>query len=259
MVATIRGIKVAVLKVALKLSELSTHSLPIEANQRDEKSSSSFLSAATVSPADECTVCSEEKPATATHNVGAATAVAQTTEEEEEEEEEEDEDDEDVVVDAATAAPAAEAALQRKLRIASIFQHYYPEGGWGFVVLACGALAQILAHGTQLSFGVVGAAAAQRFRQQEPAEKDAEIGRRAASSGAKNNVFMKIVKFGKSFKRTNYPPTSRLSAPEAPPLPSSEMFVLSLLPSNDIFLLQNLFVHFSLLLMSIYDTAQADL
>ncbi len=57
-------------------------------------------------------------------------------------------------------------AQQRKLRIASIFQHYYPEGGWGFVVLTCGALAQALAHGTQLASGVLGAAAQRRWRDE---------------------------------------------------------------------------------------------
>ncbi len=36
----------------------------------------------------------------------------------------------------------------RKLRIAGIFQHYYPEGGWGYLVLFCAVLVQILAPGT---------------------------------------------------------------------------------------------------------------
>ena len=43
----------------------------------------------------------------------------------------------------------------RKLRIAGIFQHYYPEGGWGFVVLICAVLVQVLAPGLQLSLGMV--------------------------------------------------------------------------------------------------------
>lgn len=42
-------------------------------------------------------------------------------------------------------------ALVRRRRIAGIFQHYYPEGGWGHVVLACATLVQICAHGTQLA------------------------------------------------------------------------------------------------------------
>ena len=29
---------------------------------------------------------------------------------------------------------------------------YYPEGGWGWCVLACASLARALAHGAQLSF-----------------------------------------------------------------------------------------------------------
>ena len=46
-------------------------------------------------------------------------------------------------------------AVQRKRRIASIFQHYYPEGNWGYVVLVVGFLVQLLSHGLQLSFGVL--------------------------------------------------------------------------------------------------------
>ena len=45
--------------------------------------------------------------------------------------------------------------LMRKRKIASIFQHYYPEGDWGYVILAVGLIVQILAHGLQLGFGVV--------------------------------------------------------------------------------------------------------
>ncbi|CAB4060684.1 unnamed protein product [Lepeophtheirus salmonis] len=36
---------------------------------------------------------------------------------------------------------------------ATIRQHYYPEGGWGYVVLIVGTLVQMLSHGLQLSFG----------------------------------------------------------------------------------------------------------
>ena len=49
---------------------------------------------------------------------------------------------------------------QRKRRIASIFQHYYPEGGWGLVVLGCGAVAQALAQGAVMAPGGVPSTAA---------------------------------------------------------------------------------------------------
>ncbi len=57
---------------------------------------------------------------------------------------------------------------QRKLRIASIFQHYYPEGGWGLAVLGCGAAATALAHGAQLAAsGALTAAAWRRWGRED--------------------------------------------------------------------------------------------
>ena len=38
---------------------------------------------------------------------------------------------------------------------ATIRQHYYPEGGWGYVVVVVGFLAQLMTHGLQMSFGVL--------------------------------------------------------------------------------------------------------
>ena len=43
----------------------------------------------------------------------------------------------------------------RRRRIASIFQHYYPEGGWGIIVLVCGFFVELLSHGLQKGFGVL--------------------------------------------------------------------------------------------------------
>jgi hypothetical protein len=43
----------------------------------------------------------------------------------------------------------------RKLRIAGIFQHYYPEGGWGYVIIISALLVQIIGPGVQLSMGMV--------------------------------------------------------------------------------------------------------
>lgn len=33
-------------------------------------------------------------------------------------------------------------------------RHYYPEGGWGWVIIFCGTCIQILNHGLQLSFSI---------------------------------------------------------------------------------------------------------
>ena len=64
----------------------------------------------------------------------------------------------------ASGAAAAAASAIRKRRIASIFQHYYPEGGWGYVILACASICQLLSHGLQLSFGVLAFFAQRRFQ-----------------------------------------------------------------------------------------------
>ena len=37
----------------------------------------------------------------------------------------------------------------KRRRIASIFQHYYPEGGWGIIVLVCGFFAELISYGLQ--------------------------------------------------------------------------------------------------------------
>ena len=41
------------------------------------------------------------------------------------------------------------------MKQATIRQHYYPEGGWGFVVVIVAVIVQIITHGLQLSFGVL--------------------------------------------------------------------------------------------------------
>ena len=38
---------------------------------------------------------------------------------------------------------------------ATIRQHYYPEGGWGFVVVIVAVIVQVISHGLQLSFGIL--------------------------------------------------------------------------------------------------------
>jgi hypothetical protein len=47
------------------------------------------------------------------------------------------------------------ARAVRKKRIAGIFQHYYPEGGWGYVILIVGFLVQVLAIGLQQSMAIL--------------------------------------------------------------------------------------------------------
>ncbi|TRY77215.1 hypothetical protein TCAL_17038 [Tigriopus californicus] len=60
----------------------------------------------------------------------------------------------------------------RKRRIASIFQHYYPEGHWGFVILVCAFIVQMLTHGTQLCFvGILSLIIRRRWRLEDEDNK----------------------------------------------------------------------------------------
>ena len=52
----------------------------------------------------------------------------------------------------------------RRQRIASIFQHYYPEGGWGIIVLFCGLIVELVSNGLQQSFGILIVFISIRFR-----------------------------------------------------------------------------------------------
>ena len=52
----------------------------------------------------------------------------------------------------------------RSKRIASIFQHYYPEGGWGVVLMVSVILVQVLVHGLVLAYGVMVPKIMHRFR-----------------------------------------------------------------------------------------------
>lgn len=45
-----------------------------------------------------------------------------------------------------------EDKILRRREMAHLFQWYYPEGGWGWVVLVCACLSQALAVGFQMSF-----------------------------------------------------------------------------------------------------------
>ena len=55
---------------------------------------------------------------------------------------------------------------EKEVKQATIRQHYYPEGGWGYIVLLCASLVNILAHGLQLSFGVLLLAILRRWGSQ---------------------------------------------------------------------------------------------
>ena len=55
---------------------------------------------------------------------------------------------------------------EKEVKQATIRQHYYPEGGWGYVVLFCASLVNILAHGLQMSFSVILVAILARWRSQ---------------------------------------------------------------------------------------------
>lgn len=40
-------------------------------------------------------------------------------------------------------------------KVATLSRHYYPEGGWGWVILGCSVMVHVLNHGLQLSFGML--------------------------------------------------------------------------------------------------------
>ena len=55
---------------------------------------------------------------------------------------------------------------EKEVKQATIRQHYYPEGGWGYIVLLSAFLVNILAHGLQLSFGILLVAIQRRWASQ---------------------------------------------------------------------------------------------
>ena len=44
---------------------------------------------------------------------------------------------------------------KEELKQATIRQHYYPEGGWGYIVVVVAFLVQVIAHGFQMSIGIL--------------------------------------------------------------------------------------------------------
>lgn len=80
-------------------------------------------------------------------------------------------DDDEV---AATARGLAETEKKNMVTTSPTFQqlimtrrllcrHYYPEGGWGIVIIIVGVLVQILSHGLHLCFGVLLLPTSRRF------------------------------------------------------------------------------------------------
>ena len=49
-------------------------------------------------------------------------------------------------------------------QLITLKQHYYPEGGWGWVVLASSVFVQILAHGLHTGSGVLPQPVIAKFR-----------------------------------------------------------------------------------------------
>ncbi|KAH9381308.1 hypothetical protein HPB48_003289 [Haemaphysalis longicornis] len=58
------------------------------------------------------------------------------------------------------------------LKAATIRQHYYPEGGWGWAVCACGFLSHALADGLVASHGFMIIVAQKKFRDAASAPGD---------------------------------------------------------------------------------------
>ena len=44
---------------------------------------------------------------------------------------------------------------KEELKQATIRQHYYPEGGWGYIVVTVAFLVQVIAHGFQMAVGIL--------------------------------------------------------------------------------------------------------
>lgn len=64
---------------------------------------------------------------------------------------------------AAAVAPPVKAK-KRPFPTSKLLQrHYYPEGGWGWVIIFCGTCIHVLNHGLQLSFSVESGAISAKF------------------------------------------------------------------------------------------------
>lgn len=50
-------------------------------------------------------------------------------------------------------------------QLLTLRQHYYPEGGWGWVVVFAGFFSQMISHGLQLSYGILTVKAIQQYKE----------------------------------------------------------------------------------------------
>ena len=69
--------------------------------------------------------------------------------------------------DGNSGGTVASARTLRKRRIASIFQHYYPEGGWGYVVLVSAFLVHLISNGLPFALVLVVPALVRRFQLED--------------------------------------------------------------------------------------------
>ncbi|KAF0292881.1 hypothetical protein FJT64_009190 [Amphibalanus amphitrite] len=71
--------------------------------------------------------------------------------------------------DRAVAAAAAAAGGAKALRAkrTTLMQHYYPERGWGWVVVACAVVVQVLCHGLHTGYGAVAVQTTREFGASE--------------------------------------------------------------------------------------------
>ena len=70
--------------------------------------------------------------------------------------------DSEVVSEAGCPRPARPCS--RRTVAATMAQHYYPEGGWGWVVVLCHALLNLLLLGVQGGYGLLAVSAEEEFR-----------------------------------------------------------------------------------------------
>ena len=70
--------------------------------------------------------------------------------------------DSEVVSEAGCPRPTRPCS--RRSVAATMAQHYYPEGGWGWVVVLCHSLLNLLLHGLQCGYGMLAGPAQHQFR-----------------------------------------------------------------------------------------------
>jgi hypothetical protein len=86
-----------------------------------------------------------------------------------------------------------EDRILRRREMTHLFQWYYPEGGWGWVILVCSVLSLSLADGLQSGFPFpVGASARRRFQLSNSSDVTGDGSRKTVGSfeiGESNGPF----------------------------------------------------------------------